>query len=140
MAEYFGFQVDEREDGVDFPHLLTEVDPRHHRAIAWGLHQLCQWYGDKAYRKIDEWFTIIYGTILMVEGNDSLESKNKNALESIIQYLAAADEFGDDINTDEIRKRIERETINDSHWCSKAQELKEELDAYRRLDWESNGL
>jgi hypothetical protein len=66
MAEYFGYEVDEREDG-DFLDLVMGVDPKFHPAIARALSDLCNWYGDKAYRKIDDWFTIIYGTILEVE-------------------------------------------------------------------------
>lgn len=70
MAEYFGFEIEEREDG-EVDGLLDGVDPRLHRSIAWGLSQLCNWYGDKAYRQLDEWFTVIYGVALMVEETDA---------------------------------------------------------------------
>lgn len=75
MTEYFGFKVDERDEG-DFLELVANVDPKYWRAIAWGLAQLCDWYGDKAYRKVDEWFTVVYGTILMVE--DAMQCKHKH--------------------------------------------------------------
>lgn len=75
MTEYFGFTVDEQHEG-EFLDLVENVDPKYWRAIAWGLSQLCQWYGDKAYRQLDEWFTVVYGTILMVE--DSMQHTHEH--------------------------------------------------------------
>lgn len=66
MTEYFGFEIEEGYKG-EFNNLVDGVDPKYHRSIAWGLSQLCQWYGDKAYRELDEWFTIVYGIVMMVE-------------------------------------------------------------------------
>jgi len=72
MTEYFGFNVDEGYKG-EFLDLVAGVDPKYHPAIAWGLAELCGWYSDKAYRELDEWFSIVYGTILMVEEVHSKE-------------------------------------------------------------------
>jgi len=74
MAEHYGFYIEERDEG-QFEELVENVDPKYHRAIAWGLSALCDWYGDKAYRKLDDWFTVVYGVILMVEEMHKKELK-----------------------------------------------------------------
>lgn len=67
MGEYFGFDIQEREDGVDVAELLSDLDPRYHKAIVIGLHYLSEWYGDKAYGKLDDWFYAIRATVLEME-------------------------------------------------------------------------
>src|ERR1044072_5994076 len=47
--------------------LLIGVDPKYHPAIKFALKELCNWYGDKAYRQVNDWFTAVYGAVLMVE-------------------------------------------------------------------------
>lgn len=72
MAEHFGFYIEERNEG-QFEELVSTVDPRFHRAIAIGLSFLCDWYGDKAHRKLDEWFTAVYAVVMATE--DAMDDK-----------------------------------------------------------------
>lgn len=72
MGEYFGFNIGEREDG-DWGGYLGDIDPKYHVAITRAMSNMCNWYGDKDYRQVDDWFTILYGLILELE--DVLENK-----------------------------------------------------------------
>ena len=66
MTEYFGFNIEERNEG-DWAEYLAEIDPKYHKAITRAMSGLCDWYGDKAHRRIEEWFTILYGMVLELE-------------------------------------------------------------------------
>lgn len=91
MGEYYGFEIDEREDG-DFQSLLDTVDPYYHRAICFGISTLCQWYGDKAEREVEgDWFTAILGTVMEMEkllnkerarNHDSIENRDWSFIEA----------------------------------------------------------
>lgn len=59
MGEYFGFEIKEEYDN-QVADLLIAADSRWHRAIASGLSQLCEWYGDKSYRELEDWYEILY--------------------------------------------------------------------------------
>lgn len=56
--------------------LLETVDPKYHDAIRTALLGLANWYGDKAYKQIDDWFTIVYGLILDLEDTLACERKH----------------------------------------------------------------
>lgn len=70
MAEYFGYEIEERDDG-QAQEYFNMVEPKFHKPLAWALSELCDWYGDKAYRKLDDWYPIIYGALAMVEEKDT---------------------------------------------------------------------
>lgn len=55
------------QEQEEINYLLETVDPKYHDTIARALSGLANWYGDKAYRQIDDWFTIVYGMILDLE-------------------------------------------------------------------------
>lgn len=63
-------------DEEEINYLLDGVDPYYHDTIRTALLGLANWYGDKAYREMDDWFTIVYGAILDLE--DVLECKREH--------------------------------------------------------------
>lgn len=75
MTEYFGFDIEEREQG-DWSGYLSDIDPKYHKAITRAMSGLCNWYGDKAHRRLDDWFTILYGMLLELE--DVLECEREH--------------------------------------------------------------
>lgn len=63
-------------DEEEIKYLLENVDPKYHDAVSRALLDLANWYGDKSYRELDQWFTIVYGMILDLE--DTLQCKRKH--------------------------------------------------------------
>jgi hypothetical protein len=66
MGEYFGFEIEERHKD-EWSGYLEDIDPKYHEVLTHAMSDLCNWYGDKAHRQVDDWFTILYGMILQLE-------------------------------------------------------------------------
>jgi hypothetical protein len=64
---YFNLDIEESFSG-EWSAYLGDVDPKYHLSLTRAMSNLHNWYGDKAHRQTDEWFTILYGMILELEG------------------------------------------------------------------------
>ena len=67
MAEYFDMYIEESFSG-EWGAYLGDVDPKYHEALTRAMSALHNDYGDKAHKRTDDWFTILYGLILELEG------------------------------------------------------------------------
>lgn len=66
MNSYFNLDIEESFPG-EWQEYLNDVDPKYHVSLTCAMSSLHNWYGDKAHRNTDEWFTILYGLILQQE-------------------------------------------------------------------------
>jgi hypothetical protein len=63
-------------DDEEINYVLENVDPKYHDVLRRALTGLCDWYGDKSHRQVDDWFTIVYGMLMELE--DVLECKREH--------------------------------------------------------------
>jgi hypothetical protein len=66
MNSYFNLDIQESFPG-EWQEYLNDVDPKYHLVLTRAMSSLHYFYGDKAYKCTDEWFTILYGSILELE-------------------------------------------------------------------------
>ena len=91
-------------DEEEINYLLDGVDPKYHDAIRTALLGLANWYGDKSYRQMDDWFTIVYGAILEVE--DVLACKREHVKVPVdYEMFLALPADKPRINTDDLKHR-----------------------------------